>query len=156
MTQSPDDRDEVVSWNISTEPDPGLMQELAAIDLSPSPQKPGGMPTPAQVWKHFKGGTYTIVLCPVYPKPDKINDYGRWLMQAKWSSSQEVCHIYMSPNGHPYTLTLDGPQTADPSVVYCSHSTGELWLRPLEEFLELVDHPEIPYNGPRFWLQRGT
>ena len=65
--------------------------------------------------------------------------------------------IYKHFKGDEYELLCVGRLSEDRSkefVVYKSLLYGDVWIRPLEMFLEIVDRRDYNYKGPRFVFLR--
>ena len=119
-------------------------------------------PQPGQIWQHFKGNTYKIILCTgrkISPQ-DEIPG----IQNCKHSETNEEvipCLKTDLINGNDIVLSsLSGDLILEPHVIYQQYSSNvssvsdnsQIWARPLDSFLDVISRPHI--NGvadyPRF------
>lgn len=118
-------------------------------------------PQPGQIWQHFKGNTYKIILCTgrkISPQ-DEIPG----IQNCKHSETNEEVIPYLKTdliNGNDIVLSSLSGLILEPHVVYQQYSSNvssvsdnsQIWARPLNNFLDVISRPHI--NGvadyPRF------
>jgi len=122
-------------------------------------------PQPGQIWQHFKGNTYKIILCT--GRKISPQDELPGIQNCKHSETNEEVIPYLKIdliNGNDIVLSsLSGNLIVEPHVVYQQYNPNvfsvsdnlnypQIWARPLNNFLDVISRPHI--NGvadyPRF------
>lgn len=95
-----------------------------------------GPPYRGALYRHYKGGLYTVLGYSCWPLPlDKTDPFAALNEVSKWFHAQ-------SPSCRPHKGGFD------PLVVYLCARTGKTWIRDLSEW-----HEEVEVGGmkmPRF------
>ncbi len=122
--------------------------------------------------KTFKHPDVTVAAYGDLPRPVKHHETGEtWIFEAGWVRpegtewpeglpnlmypDEEYPHdgVWEHFKGKRYAFVglANLVDTHEWVVVYQAlYGDSEVWFRPLSQWFETVDRPEIPYNGPRF------
>lgn len=112
-------------------------------------------PQSGQVWQHFEGNIYRVLLCTGtrMPMEDWIKLPG--LLRVKHSETLESVKVVLTVTDHQIALlNVLGEVFPDPHVIYQQHTPGvfstsdnpdylQIWARPLGNFLEVISRPYI-------------
>jgi hypothetical protein len=109
-------------------------------------------PQPGQIWKHFKGNDYEVLLITGIPligtnNPDLDILRSFWSKDIKHSETQETLTLITELSSDNVTTTHlmnyqhELPKVIkEPHVIYrrCDRAYPDIWARPMDNFLDIL------------------